>query len=421
MIRIAIKPPHTLLIAFLAACSPFLGAFSQTAGEELATASSLLKNSGGADGSTVLQTMIERVKHLDGYVFDSSLTTYEDGKPVEETGRFFFKPPNLIRFEVIKARNRSGAVVVRQPDGKIRGHMGGIFSGIKTTLAPDSKLLRTANGFNIMDSDIESLLLAARNKLKSNVNCLAGEVAVGGVRPHLVELVASGGTVDDRIEVNWSDKVPSDWRIFHGDKLFSNARFDNLKVESLPDSLFVLGSDTAADSKSFFEEKPYEGDPVLARLQKSDANPLTQNDLSAAEKALKVLQSRCGCVGTETIKSSPGGNQWAHGGRQTLLRQAVELELLLSDLKAVGELLKKQEQKGSAPSAAISQKWLDSVQTCSANTSKLIDMALNDKPDQSSIDTISGALAEQTVKLKDLRKQAATLLLPKGFSSDRFQ
>lgn len=345
--------------------------------------------SAGKDGKTELQSMLDRVRHLKGYCYDSVLTTYTSGKPVVEIGKLYYKSPNLVRFEVIKSGSRSGAVVVRQADGKIRGQMGGLFRGIKLTLAPDSKILKSANGFSIMQSDLESLLSGAEKKAKSDFKCLA--VAAGSGRPAVVELIESDGDVKDRIAVDGRGKLPSEWNIFNSNKLVSALQLNNVEPRTdLSDDLFTLNSD--GDSKSLVSE--LSTTLGLGALQLSPGKPIdvaTCKDINRVMKEIDVVMQRL----PEAVVEGDG---WVSGSREALLSACTDFESLHYALAPVGGAI---GITGNANTAAsIASQWNSSAAACRASVDELIDQLSLDKPEDA---VVKRACSELKAHAKALR------------------
>ena len=352
-----------------------------TVDEALLSPQSLTASSGN-DGRDELQGMLDRVRKLKGYTYDSVLTTYTSGKPIVEIGKLYFKSPNLVRFEVIKSGSRSGAVVVKQADGKIRGHMGGAFRGIKLTLSPDSKILKSANGFSIMQADLESLLSGADKKAKGDLKCLA--VGPGSGRPAVVELLESDGDVKDRIAVDSRGKLPSEWNIFNSNKLVSALQLNNVETRSdLSDNLFTFDSDS--ESKSLVCDS-LSATSGLGALKAAPERPVDVATCKDIERMIKQMTVLADYIPSEVAQ----GDGWATGAREALLSTCVDLESLQYALNPVSGAISNTtsgatgHSRSSALPGILSQ-WNSSAASLHTVLDQLFDQLSNDQPDSAAV------------------------------------
>lgn len=330
----------------------------------------------GKDGTALVKSMLARSKQMKAYSFNSTLSTYKDGKEIVETGKLYYKKPNLLRFEVIKAGKRSGSVVVRQPDGKVRGKMGGALSGVKITLSPDSKMLKSANNYSVLESDLGSLLTDAAEQLGPNKSCLVGRVP--GLSAQVIEIVGSDGLVAERITVD-SANLPQEWLIFKGNSLFSKVQFANLKeLASLPDELFSLdakkspidddslvlvaqersGNVSAAEYRSrvaAVKERATNCEALADELSKNTGLAPTVAKFLIAKRAAGSLKQEAQLVNSTTDAE----------GKSKLLFAATQMELLLWALEPLGKAAGKNEQE-SSQLAQLGQAMSASRQTVTA-------------------------------------------------------
>lgn len=373
-----VKVALSVGLALFAAAPSWAGV---TVDEALLSPQSLTASSGN-DGRDELQGMLDRVRKLKGYTYDSVLTTYTSGKPIVEIGKLYFKSPNLVRFEVIKSGSRSGAVVVKQADGKIRGHMGGAFRGIKLTLSPDSKILKSANGFSIMQADLESLLSGADKKAKGDLKCLA--VGPGSGRPAVVELLESDGDVKDRIAVDSRGKLPSEWNIFNSNKLVSALQLNNVETRSdLSDNLFTFDSDS--ESKSLVCDS-LSATSGLGALKAAPERPVDVATCKDIERMIKQMTVLADYIPSEVAQ----GDGWASGTREALLSTCVDLESLQYALGPVSGAISNtrsgatgHSQSSAVPS--IVSQWDSSAASLHTALDQLFDQLSNDQPDSAAV------------------------------------
>jgi outer membrane lipoprotein-sorting protein len=368
-------------LALFAAAPSWAGV---TVDEALLSPQSLTASSGN-DGRDELQGMLDRVRKLKGYTYDSVLTTYTSGKPIVEIGKLYFKSPNLVRFEVIKSGSRSGAVVVKQADGKIRGHMGGAFRGIKLTLSPDSKILKSANGFSIMQADLESLLSGADKKAKSDLKCLA--VGPGSGRPAVVELLESDGDVKDRIAVDSRGKLPSEWNIFNSNKLVSALQLNNVEARSdLSDNLFTFDNDSESKSLVCDSLSTTSG---LGALKAAPERPVDVATCKDIERMIKQMTVLADYIPAEVAQ----GDGWATGAREALLSTCVDLESLQYALSPVSGAIGNTKSGATGAtgagaknnSASIANQWNSSAASLHTALDQLFDQLSNDQPDSAAV------------------------------------
>jgi outer membrane lipoprotein-sorting protein len=416
------KGKHETSAVCLALVTLFVGAASATAGQEPSENSSLdapqsILRDTANDGTTVIKAMQDRTKHLKAYTFDSTLSTFVNGKEIIETGKLYFKSPNLLRFEVKRAGKRSGAVVIRQADGKIRGKMGGALGGVKLTLSPDSKLLKSSNGFSVLESDLGSLLALAVEKTSSN-NCIVGKIA--GIPAQLVELVEKDGDMIFRIILDSSSKWPDKWSLFKDDHLFSTLKFTSIQsLPDLPDALFTFAKaaedTTASDRRVPMSVSEYrlqceslKRDMLIESLKELDSSKsLNDFRLKMVENAIVNMKQDVSEISAHSVLSSTDlsaeqSTNWAPGGKERFVVKCAEMELLLSALSPLGKT--SGSATGAPPSAEKIKLWNDCLSNCRSTLSKLMDEIEQDTPSLSGYERLVSDLALQVGELSDAVK-----------------
>lgn len=159
-----------------------------------------------------------------------------------------YKAKNLLRAEIISTDYHNGSVVVKQPDGRIRGHGGGFLGGIVLTIEPDSRTIRLPTGYSLVESDFLSLYDSLKNSLGSGC---AGLVSKSGVNVKLFRepaLVFQVGTnTEDKfhlkqlVYLNAASKLPMGWVIFTDDQPHALVLFEQFSPnKGLTDDLFRI-------------------------------------------------------------------------------------------------------------------------------------------------------------------------------------
>lgn len=197
------------------------------------------------DGAQFIDRMHASADSFADYSFDYSMTVYKQDKTVVERGNFFFKRPKLMRLEVTEGK-RNGAVAVLYPDGKVRAKLKTFAFMPAVSLAPDSSLLRSANGYPMVESDFSSLAQALKKFMKEGVGSRvsASSVMVGTLTTPVYVLEMYNGTPDKlfkRVFVDADKYLPVEWYDYEDGKLFTLSTWHNFKGNSgLSDQLFTV-------------------------------------------------------------------------------------------------------------------------------------------------------------------------------------
>lgn len=368
---------------------------------------------GASDGTGMINSMLEKTKQIKAYSLDTTLCTFKGNKQIIETGKLFFKNPDLVRFEVVSAGKRSGAVVVRQSDGKIRGKMGGALSGIKITLSPDSKLLKCANDFSVLESDFASLLAMTLGKLDSKSLCLAGTVP--GIQSQIIELVDGNGVLVSRMTVDSKNKLPEDWSIFQDNKMFSNAKFANLKIlADLPDITFKLEAPGKTETPLIASSErgiqmslaEYKLQMESIRLQEqSEAvsnalGNLVSGGVESAKmgliaKALATISAETNSIMEIVLEPKLGTSSWIPGSKERLVIAASQIELLLSSVE-------KADVAGIGLDPVDLTKRRDAIVSCREVIAQLIDQTDLDQPNVENFEALKASLRECSSKVIEM-------------------
>jgi outer membrane lipoprotein-sorting protein len=399
---------------------PALPAAATTSAEQSA-ASMVAPLPGAREGKQFLTALLEKVQSIPSYNFESSLVCYTENKPVTETGRFYFKNPNLVRFEAVSAGKLSGSVVVRQADGKVRAKSKAFF-GMTVGLSPRSKLLQTPNGYNILDSDLATLISTTIKSLDGDLKCLvtASPAPYPGLeRAYILEVMHGPDSVVQRIVLDAENKLPLEWSLFTSNKLLSVMRIQKLMVAApTSDSLFALdvgeGGAKTLDGGLSGAERIQENMSALL----SDAS-LSLPAVSQIRQAVQTLRRQCESLDQEVpvaesllkSKSAAGANAVGLAVtplRQDLARKAAIIEAIVDSLKKVEKGIEALESGAGSDNSAgkpISAPWRQCLSALDGSTSHLYELLSAEIPDMKAIARESASMRVQIGELEMISEE----------------
>lgn len=405
--------------------------------EAISSTSSMLAGKDNVrDGEAFLRQLMERVGNSKDYIYESTLIAYLRGKPVSEQGRFYFKSPNMIRFEVTAAKGKTGSVVVRQPDGKIRAKAGGLLSGITVTLSPDSRMLRTANGINILDSDLVSLLQRVRDRAKGQRKIVATKSPTkvpGHENIHVVELL-NNDSVMERIIIDAARQLPIEWLLFQENKLDSFVKFTSLRINpGNAEELFYLEKDKSS-AKGLEGGLTSQADKLVAQASIKNGSrtlPLNSVVFKDVSDILSILRRQADSLSRDNLSDGPASTKgsevfemdeanrqsatnasttakWSKDGREVLLLRLTSMESMLAPLL----LLSKSFAESGLPSdlASIGEEWRASADNIDRSMGRLVELFEEDDVYQANIEAEARNIRDEADRLKDLADRAYKLV-----------
>ncbi len=390
-----------------------------SAAQEQLAESMLMNLSGVKEGKSFLASLAEKIQAMRNYQFDSTLTCYGKNKPVTETGHFYFKAPKLVRFEAVSAGPLSGSIVVRQADGKVRAKSKTFF-GMTMSLSPRSKLLQTPNGFNILDSDLSTLIESLQKSLASDLKCLVTDSPKkypGLENAYIFEVMHDTNTVLQRIVLDGESKLPREWSLFNGDKLFSVLRIEKLSSSpDLADNLFALniadggaksmqGDETAADKVE---------DCMSALARDSQLGPANIND---AKSAIKTLLLQCDSIeqltpaiqlfleSHSTLKSNTVPPEKkrpmdCNSLRQNILKRTTTIESIADSLSKLKKIMERLES-----GTILSKQWQENLDAIDASTCRMYELIDAEIPDNKLLSLETQRMRKHSLLLESIVNQ----------------
>lgn len=203
------------------------------------------------DGRDFVSSMTKAASRANDYTFKCVISTYRNGKVIREEGTFYYKRPSLMKMEVTEGAKK-GSVAVLGSDGKVRGHLGGMLKMFSGTIGKDSGLLKSANGFSMMNSDYDTLLKDLVKQLNEGSQCQVTSapvtVAHTGEKVYVLEVYKNvdGDKEKDltqRVFIDPKTNLPEQWNLYRQDQLYSSTDWKDVKVNiGLSDEVFSLKS-----------------------------------------------------------------------------------------------------------------------------------------------------------------------------------
>ena len=202
------------------------------------------------DGHGFVQHMMDAADSLESYSFNYKMSALKGEKAIVEKGDFYFKKPKLMRLEVTEGK-RKGSVAVLQSDGRVHGKAPGlgIFASM-ITLAPDSRFLKSVNGYPMVDSDFGSLARALKKFLDdgatAKITTHTVSERIAHQPSHLIEVFTDKTQTQlfKRVFVDANSYLPVEWYDYEDGKLSSESSWQNFKNDpGMPATLFSLKGD----------------------------------------------------------------------------------------------------------------------------------------------------------------------------------
>lgn len=200
--------------------------------------------------STVDKQFIDDLKqsaYFNDYQVDCQLFTQKpEGWKNFGGARLYFKQKALVRAVIKSSDYRDGSVVVKQLDGTIRAHGGGLLKSIKMTIQPDSRTIRLPTGYSLTSSDFPTLYDSLKAHLSKGCVASASRSAVDiklfGTPVQLV-VISTGAPPDCKISeviyIDFKSKLPVAWSTYQDGKPHALVTFEAFTPnKGLSDDLF---------------------------------------------------------------------------------------------------------------------------------------------------------------------------------------
>lgn len=168
--------------------------------------------------------------------YSTVVTVHEtDGKRVEDrTYHVLFKKPSMERVDIVAGPGKGGGIVWMGGD-KVKGHRGGILSGIRLTLDLHNGQVTTLRGDTVDTATIPSML-AVFTLVKGEVSEAAGPSIDGGDTSAITLEVAEpehyGGVTREVLYLSESTHLPVRRERFSGTSLVKSENVTEMKTNT---------------------------------------------------------------------------------------------------------------------------------------------------------------------------------------------
>lgn len=185
-----------------------------------------------AHGANALAEANEAFAKLTDYT--ATITVHEvDGRGVEDrTYAYAFKKPAYVKADIVAGPGKGGGIVWLGGD-KVKGHRGGILSGIRLTLDLHNKQVLSLRGDSV-DTGTFGAILDQLKTVKGEISESEGPPVDGMATDALTLKVAApstaGGVTKIVLYLSRANHLPSKRERFAGDQLVKSETITDVKI-----------------------------------------------------------------------------------------------------------------------------------------------------------------------------------------------
>lgn len=200
------------------------------------------------DGAEFIEKMCAAALTMDNYSSSYAMLVYKANPPIKQSGVFYFKKPHLMRVEVQKG-SKAGSLAILASDGKVHGHLGGALKYFTAAVAPDSDLVRAANGFPMVGTDFDSLAAYLKNMIRQGDHSRVTQKPIKTNKTssatYVIDMFAINAknalVLKKRIYADPQTLLPVYWEDYIDGKLWSESSWSDLKTNiALQNTFFKL-------------------------------------------------------------------------------------------------------------------------------------------------------------------------------------
>jgi len=216
--------------------------------QSLPDANSLKTMAKSAVGPAFVNQLKEKAAKLRDYKCYCRLYTRKGGVWKDYGGAdYLYKYRGLFKATIKTKDYRNGSVVVREPNGIIRGCGGGTLSFMKITLKEDSRTLQLPTGYSLAQSDFSSLYDVLARSINSGASAsMTPSASVKAFDGDVSIIVLRSGPAPDSpilevLYISNDTKTPVGWHTFQNGVPHALVLFQNLETnKGLSEDLFAL-------------------------------------------------------------------------------------------------------------------------------------------------------------------------------------
>lgn len=195
----------------------------------------------------ILNRCLKASESYNDYSFNYSMTVNKNGKDIIESGTLYFKKPSLLRVEE-KTGPHAGAVAVVGKDGKIKGHLGGLLKIFSSTVSSDNSMLRSINGWSMLESDFSSIWRAMQRYAKEGCMTKVSDVPASepsqNEKVFVLEMIKPNSQMYKRALLEAKTMLPVEWWDYENGKVFAHSTWTHFQGNrGLSDLTFTLKGD----------------------------------------------------------------------------------------------------------------------------------------------------------------------------------
>lgn len=236
-----------LLLVFLGICPASLGGTADLK-EKIPDPQEIIALPKSKVGLNYIDELKQAADFDDYQVGCHLLTLKEDNWKNFGGARLFYKRAARLRAVIESSDYRDGSVIVKQPDGVIRGRGGGLLKAMKMTIEPDSRTIRLPTGYSLAGSDFLSLYESVKSSLAKGqtASLTKSAVTIRQFRDPVQVLVLNTGVGPDSqvTEVVFLDprsKLPLAWNTYKNGKPSAIVYFEGFASnKGLTDEFFKI-------------------------------------------------------------------------------------------------------------------------------------------------------------------------------------